>query len=255
MNQPQLITGTSSAIPAEPGLPLLHVIERAMRDVTLPIERVDAFVAHYNREREEYRQQLFAQAMSAAQGEIKTVIKDQTNPQTRSKYASYAALDEAVRPAYVRHGFNLTWDAGLSPRGDGWLRTTLRIDHIAGGHRLYNRDMPITTKGPKGSDVMTEIHATATAESYGRRYALGGAFNVAAEEDKDGNLEPEDRITPEQVEILAELLKESGADPALFLKKAHADKIEDMAAFRFNDAENFLRMIISRKKVDATAHR
>jgi hypothetical protein len=256
MNQPQLITGTSSAIPAEPGLPLLHVIERAMRDVTLPLDRVDAFVQHYNRERDEYRSQMYDRAMSAAQAEIRTVIKDEDNPNTRSRYASYTALDKEVKPVYTKHGFNVSYDTMLSPRGEGWLRVIMRVAHDAGGHRLYTRDMPIVTKGPKGQDVMTQIHATAAAETYAKRYALAGAFNISAgETDTDGNLEPDERITPEQVEILTELLKESEADAALFLKKAHADKIEDMAAFRFNDAENFLRMIISRKKVDATAHR
>jgi hypothetical protein len=258
MNQPQLITGTSSAIPAEPGLPLIHVIERAMRDPTLPIERVDAFVAHYSRERDEYRSQMFSRAMAAAQAEIRQVIRDQENPQTKSRYASYAALDGAVRPAYSKHGLSVSYNTDLSPRGEGWLRIIMTVEHDAGGSRIFVRDMPIITKGPRGQDVMTQIHATASAETYGKRYALAGAFNIAAEEDDDdGNAAgvPEERITPEQVELLTDLLNESGADPALFLKKAHADRIEAMASFRFADAENFLRMIISRKKVDATAHR
>ena len=37
---------------------------------------------------------------------------DSGNPQTRSKYASLAAIDRALRPIYTKHGFSVTFDTG-----------------------------------------------------------------------------------------------------------------------------------------------
>ena len=47
--------------------------------------------------------------------------------------------------------------------------------------------MPIDTKGARGGDVMTRTHATGSALTYGKRYLLIAMFNLAIEEDDDGN--------------------------------------------------------------------
>ena len=43
---------------------------------------------------------------------MRAIAADANNPQTRSRYASYFALDNAVRPIYTKHGFSLTFDTG-----------------------------------------------------------------------------------------------------------------------------------------------
>jgi hypothetical protein len=49
-------------------------------------------------------------------------------------------------------------------------------------------DMPSDGKGAKGGDVMTKTHATATADSYAKRYLIKDIFNIAiGEYDTDGN--------------------------------------------------------------------
>jgi hypothetical protein len=54
--------------------------------------------------------------------------------------------------------------------------------------RTYQMDMPSDGKGPKGGDVMTKTHATATADSYAKRYLVKDIFNIAiGEGDTDGN--------------------------------------------------------------------
>ena len=44
-------------------------------------------------------EQAFNEAMTRAQAEMRPVARDANNPQTRSKYASYVALDRALRPS------------------------------------------------------------------------------------------------------------------------------------------------------------
>ena len=56
------------------------------------------------------------------------------------------------------------------------------------GHgRRYSILMPADGKGAKGGDVMSRTHAAASAISYGMRYLLVMAFNLAIDRDDDGN--------------------------------------------------------------------
>jgi ERF superfamily len=128
----------------------------------------------------------FEGAMSAVQGEMRAVATDSNNPQTRSKYASYYALDRALRPIYTRHGFSLSFDtADGAP--DNFLRIVCYVGHRCGHSRTYHIDMPADGRGAKGGEVMTKTHATGSAVTYGQRYLLRMIFNIATGGDDDGN--------------------------------------------------------------------
>jgi hypothetical protein len=130
----------------------------------------------------------FNLAMNAAQAELGRIAPDLNNPQTHSRYASYAALDKVLRPIYTRHGFSLSFDSGESLIPDTVL-ICCYVSHSAGHTRKYQGPpMPADGKGAKGGDVMTKTHATGAAMSYGMRYLLKFIFNVAVgEDDTDGN--------------------------------------------------------------------
>lgn len=129
----------------------------------------------------------FNGAMNKAQQEMGRIATDLTNTQTRSKYASYGALDRVVRPIYTAHGFSLSFDTGDSPQPE-MVRSVCHVSHEAGFTRMYHVDMPSDGKGAKGGDVMTKTHATGAAMQYGQRYLLKYIFNVAiGEDDTDGN--------------------------------------------------------------------
>ena len=132
-------------------------------------------------------EQQFNESMNKAQSELGRVAPDLTNPQTRSRYASYAALDRTIRPVYSRHGFSLSFDTGDSPAPE-MVRVLCYVSHRGGFTRTYRVDMPADGKGAKGGDVMTKTHASGAAISYGRRYLLNSIFNIAiGDEDTDGN--------------------------------------------------------------------
>jgi hypothetical protein len=130
----------------------------------------------------------FNAALSTAQQEMRPVAADASNPQTKSKYASYAALDSVLRPIYTAHGFGLSFDTGEGAP-TGWVRVLCYVTHSGGHARTYHADMPADGKGAKGGDVMTITHAVGAAMSYGMRYLLKMIFNVAVgEDDRDGNV-------------------------------------------------------------------
>ncbi len=128
----------------------------------------------------------FNDALSRIQAEIKRVAPDLVNPNTSSKYPSYAAIDRVVRPIYTKEGMSLSFSDADCPKPEH-----VRIICYAslGAYtRTYQKDMPTDGKGAKGGDVMTKTHATASADSYAKRYLVKDIFNIAiGEDDDDGN--------------------------------------------------------------------
>jgi hypothetical protein len=132
-------------------------------------------------------QRLFADALHRAQMQMGRISADALNPQTKSRYVTYAKLDKVLRPIYSQEGFALSFDTEEST--PEMIRVLCYVSHIAGHTRTYRINMPADGKGAKGGDVMTKTHATGAAASYGMRYLLKMIFNVAVgEDDDDGNM-------------------------------------------------------------------
>jgi ERF superfamily len=195
--------------------PILHVFERALRDTSMPIERVREI---YDLKREidaDLAEQEYIRVRSLVEQELEPVAKDAANPQTKSKYATLANVISAVRPVYSKHGIIIEFDTGpADPRlGNDWMRVIAFLSHQAGYKRNFHIDLPCDGKGAQGRDVMTKTHAAGSAFSYGRRYLLLGIFNLAVEDD-DGNAAGRTRdnagelLNAEQMEFVWEKARE-----------------------------------------------
>lgn len=166
---------------------LIPTFERLARDPNISAEKIERLMALFERGQAKKAEAAFNAAMSVAQREMRTVAPDTANPQTRSRYASYAALDAALRPIYTANGFGLSFDTADAPSPD-YIRLLCYVTHTDGHARTYRLDMPADGKGAKGGDVMTKTHATGSAATYGMRYLLKMIFNVAVGDvDDDGN--------------------------------------------------------------------
>jgi hypothetical protein len=150
----------------------------------------------------------FDNALSRAQAKIRRIGVDSSNPQTHSKYSSYAKLDGAIRDIYTAEGLSLTFNTADTPKVD-----TVKVlcDVSLNGYtKQYQLDVPADGKGAKGNDVMTKTHATGSATSYGKRYLLIMIFNLAiGETDDDGN-------------AAGVVQKQTGVDPDELLNRVDA---------------------------------
>ena len=165
----------------------LAVFERLATDPKMNVETLERLVQMHERAHARVAEEQFNAAMSKAQSEMRHIAADGYNPQTKSRYASYAAIDKGLRPIYTENGFGLSFDTEDSPL-PAHMRVLCRVSHIAGHSRTYRVDMPADGKGAKGGDVMTLTHAAGAAMSYGMRYLVKMIFNVAVgEDDRDGN--------------------------------------------------------------------
>lgn len=229
------------AQPASPEASIFSVIERAARDPNVDIDKMERLIAMRERELARVAEQAFNAAMKAAQEEMRPISADAHNSQTRSKYATYAKLDAALRPIYTKHGFSVSFDEADSPKPDH-IRCLAYVTHDAGHTRTYRKDMPADGKGAKGGDVMTKTHASGAASSYGMRYLLKGIFNVAVgEADNDGNqTESVETVSKEQIVTLLRLIEETGTPIEKFCEWAKIDAVPDLLARHFDKAVQVL---------------
>jgi hypothetical protein len=184
---PLLDTSVAIAPQESQSLELVQMFDRWVSDPNASVEKVERLMALMERNEAKKAEAVFNRAMSAAQKAMRPVSADAYNPQTKSRYASYEALDRALRPIYTDHGFGLSFNTGDCPLPD-YVRVTCKVTHVGGHAEPYHIDMPADGKGAKGGDVMTKTHATGSALSYGQRYLLKMIFNVAVgEDDDDGN--------------------------------------------------------------------
>lgn len=193
---------------------LLQVISRAASDPTVDIDKLERLMQMHERMQELAAKAAFNDAMALAQAEMEPISRNASNPQTKSKYASFDKLDAEARPIYTKNGFSLSYDTGESKLPEH----VLVLAYVSRGAytRTYRIDMPADGKGAKGGDVMTKTHAAMAAVSYGKRGLLKAIFNLAeGEGDRDGN-QAEATITDKQAADLKALCTEVGADPDKF---------------------------------------
>lgn len=202
---------------------IMDVITRAASDPSINVEKLEKLTALYERITARNAEQAFNAALTEAQKEIRPVAADASNPQTKSKYASYFALDKALRHVITKHGFALsfTTEPGATP---DVISIICDVSHTAGHTRRYSVPMPSDGKGAKGGDVMTKTHAVGAAMTYGQRYLLKMIFNIVIGEDDDGNSATgNDPITAEQAAALKKMISDFDAIEAKIVE--HAGKL------------------------------
>lgn len=224
---------SSQLVPQSETASVLHMIERAARDPSVDITKLEKLLDWRKTTLAEEAEREFNSAMATIQGKMRAVAADANNPQTKSKYASYFALDKAIRQIYSSEGIGLSFNTEDSPKEDH-VRVVCFVTR--GSHtRKYHIDMPADGKGAKGGDVMTKTHAVGSAMTYGQRYLLKMIFNIAIGDDDDGNAAGRDipRISQLQADTIRDLLEANGKDRGKFLTWAKVEQIEDIRADYF----------------------
>jgi hypothetical protein len=164
----------------------------------------------------------YNEQMALAQSQMTTISKDSVNKQTSSRYASLAALDDAIRPIYTGCGFSVEFNEETPPDRPDWLRL---VAYVSCGAETRKREkwIPVVTAGIAGRQMMTPTHASIAAVTYGRRALLKMIFNLA-EDDDDAILAParsgpEQTPEPEVVDVDATIATMNACETVAALKK------------------------------------
>jgi hypothetical protein len=234
----------------------LLLIERIARDPSIDVDRLERMLAFQERLMARQAEIAFNEAMNRCQEEIQPVARETENTITHSWYAKLEAVDAAIRPIYLKHGFSLSDDT-VAPLVPGNIRVECRV--ARGGHveRFY-REAPPDTLGPKGSPTKTTLHGGASTETFLRRYLRCGIFNVVFKDmDNDGN----GALSQDQVDYIVDLIGKARVGPK-FLQYMRAQSVEKAgsldAAVATIAAKDYQKAISTLeeqiKKAEANAH-
>lgn len=214
---------------------LMEVITRAGKDPATDVDKLERLMGLYERINDKRAEQLFNDAMTAAQAQMPQVLRNKENDQTNSRYADLAALDKAIRPIYTKNSFALSFGtADGAPAGH--YRVTCHVSHGGGFSRDYHADVPIDNVGPKGTQNKTNTHGFGSSMSYGRRYLTLLIFNISTTDD-DGNAAGSEQVSDEQVMELANLISEKKANMVKFLAYMKVSALYEIPAAQFNKAK------------------
>ena len=116
-----------------------------------------------------------AKALAIAQGEMKNAVFDKVNPHFKNKYATLAAIRDAITPTLTKNGISVIQPTVM---GEGVLVVTTRLMHSSG--QWIESEYPIINDTNKPQ-------AMGSALTYARRYSLAAICGIASDEDDDAN--------------------------------------------------------------------
>lgn len=222
---------------------LLGMIERAVRDPAIDIDKMERLLAMQERAMAESSRRAFNTAFRLAKAEMKPVVRNKYNEQTRSGYANLEAVADALDPIIDRHEFVLTFGTDKSDL-DGHYRVTCDVLHDEGYERHYHADVPADNVGMKGNQNKTATHGFGSTMSYGRRYLKLMIFDVATTDDNDGQRkrdEPDyEMISSSQCGELRRLIAQVEATEEAFCDYLRVGTLPELAAKNFEVAKGVL---------------
>jgi hypothetical protein len=216
---------------------MLSIIEGAVKNPEVDVEKMRALLDMQERIFAKNAEIAFNQAMARLQPILPVIRHDksiQHNNKLISKYASYEAIDEQIRPLYTSEGFSLSFNS--KKHEDGTVTYYGTLSHRDGHSRTAEMDLPSDASGAKNA-----IQAKGSTISYAKRYLITMLLNlVTSGEDDDGKAGGAQPITEAQVKEIEELAEQVGADLPAFLKYMGADEVASIPSRDYGKALNAL---------------
>lgn len=116
-----------------------------------------------------------AGALAKAQAEMKNPAFDSANPHFKSKYASLAAVRDAVIPILSKHGISLSQFPLFEENKAGCENILM---HSSGEFICSTLLLPVEK---------LNAHGAGSAQTYARRFSMMGIAGVVGDDDDDGN--------------------------------------------------------------------
>jgi hypothetical protein len=177
-----------------------------------------------------------AGALAKAQAEIQNPKFDSVNPHFKNKFASLAAVRNAIVPVFAKHGLSVLQNLTTIPEHHSVSCETIILHSSGQSIRLGPLVMPASKADAQG---------LGSAATYARRYSLLGVAGVAGEDDDDGNAasakpsngkDKDPNITEAQAADLKALIEEVGETEDRFLRWAKVNSLQAIPASFFKQA-------------------
>ena len=191
---------------------MIALVEKVVSDPNLDASKLEKLLDMQERIFDKNAEIAFNDEMAKVQAELKPIINEAHNGQTNSNYTKLDSIIKYGSPVWTKHGFALSFGTDNSNL-ENHIGITCIVSHAQGFSRQYRWDLPLDDVGIKGSKNKTAIHASGSTVSYGRRYLTCMIFNIATQDDDDGNAANSVKyITPEQAADLQSLIDSKDFD-------------------------------------------
>ncbi len=241
-------------IDQEPQLPVAHgadavlgVIERAARDPSVDIEKMERLMLMHERIIARQAEAAFNEALAELQPKLPAISERgeiKIGGGKPQRYALWEDVVQAIAPILGAHGFSLSYKVG---RDTDRITVTGILRHRQGHKEETTLSLPVDNSGSKNN-----VQGIGSSVSYGKRYTTQALLNlVSSGDDDDGQGSGNGLITAEQKDELIALMKETGTDTAKFLQYMNVAALDDIKAANFGKAKTGLEA--KRKKANAAA--
>lgn len=218
---------------------LIHMIERVARDPSVSLDRMERLI--------QMKEQMTARAARAAydaafapmQESLPIIDERGEHGGTKSTYAKWDDINEAIKPVLAAHGFSIRFRS----RQDGAkVFVTGVLSHRDGHSEETTIELPADNSGQKNA-----VQAIGSSMSYGQRYTAKLLLSLSSRksEDDDGRSAGKGTtITDEQATTIRDLIAATKSNIEGFLKIAGVESIPDIPAAQYEP----LRRMLEQKK-------
>lgn len=207
---------------------ILALIERAARDPSVDIERMERMFAMYDAMKGKQAKAAFLEALADLQAEMPAVAR-RGKAHNDKKYARFEDIIETVRAPLQQHGFSLTFR--LDQQSD-----KLRVTGVL-GHRQGHSEQTDIVLAADGSGNKNAVQAWGSSVSYGKRYVALALLGIATEDDDDGRAAGAQAanglISAAQLAELEALMAEHNVSAADFCNHYDIGRVADVPARYF----------------------
>lgn len=227
--------------PAAGATSIIHVIERAARDTSVDIERLERLIAVYERMKAQEARASFDRALSAMQPKLPAIdengrieIKEKNSERViqATSFALWEDINDVIKPILGSHGFGLSFRCGLA--ADGKIAVTGILSHEDGHREETTVTLPYDSTGSKNA-----VQSVGSSTSYGQRYAAKLLLNITSrapqDRDRDGAT-VSDAITEDQEQKLNLLMTEVKGNLGAFLAHFKIKKLSELPAAQYDRA-------------------
>lgn len=179
MNAP-VIQQTGSEV-ASYGDSILAVIERAVRDPSVDMDKMERLFAMQERVEARAAKIVFIEAKQAMRPNLPSIDRnghiiipdknDKNKIAQDTPYAKFEDIHFAIMPILTDHGFDLDYRNSTAP--DGKVRVTTILTHRSGHSEETYFDLPHDGSGSKNA-----VQAIGSSTAYGKRYGTINILNL-----------------------------------------------------------------------------
>lgn len=228
---------------ADPGS-ILQVIERAAKDPTIDVQKMERLMAMAERISERQAKAEYFAALAEMQTELPVIAergKIQIGTGKAQAYALWEDINDAIKPVLAKHGFALSFRTGID---ETKITVTGVLSHRAGHSEQTTIHLPSDTSGSKNA-----VQAVGSSTSYGKRYTAAALLNLTSRgEDDDGRAAGAGgKISEDQLRLLRSLIDETGADIEKFCAYLGVKAVPEIAAKDYEKALTALQAKKARK--------